>query len=93
MCIRDRFIVIEAFELGFVDIEIFGNDAQNVYRFVIAAVGRIENCVLCLLYTSADSVVHECRCMAIYPDLHVSVEIHRIQHGHLPVQYLSLIHI
>lgn len=35
----------------------------------------------------ADSVVHECRCMAIYPDLHVSVEIHRIQHGHLPVQY------
>ena len=45
----DQFIVIEAFELGFVDIEIFGNDAQNVYRFVIAAVGRIENCVLILL--------------------------------------------
>ena len=35
----DQFIVIEAFELGFVDIEILGNDAQNVYRFVIAAVG------------------------------------------------------
>lgn len=45
----DQFIVIEAFELGFVDIEILGNDAQNVYRFVIAAVGRIENCVLILL--------------------------------------------
>ena len=42
----NQFIVIEAFELGFVDIEILGNDAQNVYRFVIAAVGRIENCVL-----------------------------------------------
>ena len=34
-----------------------------------------------------DSVVHECRCMAIYPDLHVSVEIYRIQHGYLPVQH------
>ena len=36
----DQFIVIEAFELGFVDNRDYsGNDAQNVYRFVIAAVG------------------------------------------------------
>ena len=46
----DQFIVIEAFELGFVDIEILGNDAQNVYRFVIAAVGhRIKDIMVILI--------------------------------------------
>ena len=45
----DQFIVIEAFELGFVDIKILGNDAQNVYRLIVAAVGWVENGVFILL--------------------------------------------
>ena len=45
----DQFVVIEAFELGFVDIKILGNDAQNVHRLIVAAVGRVENCILILL--------------------------------------------
>ena len=45
----DQLVVIETFELGFVDIKILGNDAQNVYRLIVAAVGRVENGVLILL--------------------------------------------
>ena len=39
----DQVFVIQTFEFHFIQIEIFGSDPQDMNRFIVTAIGRIEN--------------------------------------------------
>ena len=48
----DQVFVIQTFEFHFIQIEIFGSDPQDMNRFIVTAIGRIENSKFLIIFGS-----------------------------------------